>query len=233
MRVLIAFALLASVVCAAPDTQPAGKPWIGIITQDYTSDSNPKCGAAVSSVEPDSPAAKIGVSVGDLVTMWGGKKIKSKADLEAAIQTSAVGKKYAFGVIRNIDGKNRFAEFPITIVEKVPEVPATPVEAAKKDAFAEAISQHRILKGMSEEQVAKSMDMSKHTVDRGPLGTQGAFMSNRTVTDDADGRHVISWLVRYNGFSAVQHINYPIVRRVSVSFLNGIVVDLVDEKYDF
>jgi serine protease Do len=68
-------------------------------------------GALISQVEPDSPAAKAGVKVGDVITELNGKKMENSGQLQAAISSHRPGDKVTLGIIR--DGKTM--SLPITL----------------------------------------------------------------------------------------------------------------------
>lgn len=68
-------------------------------------------GALISQVEPDSPAAKAGVKVGDVITEMNGKKMENSGQLQAAISAERPGNKVTLNVIR--DGKTM--SLPVTL----------------------------------------------------------------------------------------------------------------------
>ena len=68
-------------------------------------------GALISQVEPDSPAAKAGVKVGDVITELNGKKMENSGQLQAAISAQRPGNKVTLNVIR--DGKTM--SLPVTL----------------------------------------------------------------------------------------------------------------------
>jgi serine protease Do len=68
-------------------------------------------GALVSQVETDSPAAKAGLKVGDVITELNGKKMDNSGQLQAAISAQRPGNKVTLGVMR--DGKS--LNLPITL----------------------------------------------------------------------------------------------------------------------
>ena len=68
-------------------------------------------GALVSQVEPDSPAAKGGLKVGDVITELNGKKMDSSGQLQAAISGHRPGDKITLGIFR--DGKT--TSIPVTL----------------------------------------------------------------------------------------------------------------------
>lgn len=68
-------------------------------------------GALVSQVEADSPAAKAGLKVGDVITELNGRKMDNSGQLQAAISAQRPGNKVTLGVMR--DGKS--VSVPITL----------------------------------------------------------------------------------------------------------------------
>ena len=72
---------------------------------------NSATGALVSQVEPDSPAAKAGVKVGDVITELDGKKVENSGQLQAVVSGRHPGDKVTLGIFR--DGKT--TNIPITL----------------------------------------------------------------------------------------------------------------------
>jgi serine protease Do len=68
-------------------------------------------GALVSQVEPDSPGAKAGLKVGDVITELNGKKMDNSGQLQAAISAQRPGNKVTLLVLR--DGKS--LSLPVTL----------------------------------------------------------------------------------------------------------------------
>ena len=58
-------------------------------------------GALVAYVEPDSPAAKGGIEVGDVITSVNGEAVKESRDLARKIAATAPGTQAKLGVFRN------------------------------------------------------------------------------------------------------------------------------------
>jgi S1-C subfamily serine protease len=71
-------------------------------------------GAIVVGLEPESPAAKGGFLVGDIVTTWGGAPVQSVGDLAERLSTGTVGATARLGVLR---GGNAL-ELDVTIGER-------------------------------------------------------------------------------------------------------------------
>ena len=93
--------------------------WLGILIQDVNRElaesfgmKQPR-GAVVLRVMPDSPAAKAGFKVGDVVVEFNGKKIYHSSDLPLAVGQAEIGSKSNVDVIR--EGKNK--TLTVTIAE--------------------------------------------------------------------------------------------------------------------
>jgi len=88
---------------------------IGNVTRDLAESLGlPKPeGAAVSTVESDSPAAKAGIEVGDVITKLDGRPVEGSADLSRSIRSMKPGSKTTLTVWRS--GKTR--DIPVTIAE--------------------------------------------------------------------------------------------------------------------
>ncbi len=90
---------------------------IGVSISDVTPENatffhlNNASGALISQVEPDSPGAKAGLKVGDVVTQIDGKKVEDAGQLQANIAQQKPGNKVDLGIIR--DGKNETV--PVTL----------------------------------------------------------------------------------------------------------------------
>jgi serine protease Do len=68
-------------------------------------------GALISQVEADSPAAKAGIKVGDVITELNGKKMDNSGQLQAAISAQRPGNKVTLTVMRDGKGLN----LPVTL----------------------------------------------------------------------------------------------------------------------
>jgi serine protease Do len=88
---------------------------IGTVTRDLAESLGlPKPeGAAVSTVESDSPAAKAGIEVGDVITKIDGRAVEGSADLSRSIRSMKPGSKVNLTVWRA--GKSR--DMAVTIAE--------------------------------------------------------------------------------------------------------------------
>jgi serine protease Do len=70
-------------------------------------------GGVVSQVEPDSPAAKAGLQIGDVITEVDGQKVNDAGELQVTIGQKAPGTKIELSVLR--DGKRM--TIPVTLEE--------------------------------------------------------------------------------------------------------------------
>lgn len=96
--------------------------WLGVLIQDVTRElaesfgmDQPR-GALVSKVVPDSPAAKAGVEVGDIILRYQGKQVIYSSDLPPLVGATAVGTRATLEVLRN--GKHKKLSVQI---EELPE----------------------------------------------------------------------------------------------------------------
>ncbi len=113
--------------------------WLGILIQDVNRElaesfgmKQPR-GAVVLRVLPDSPAAKAGFKVGDVVVDFNGKKIMRSSDLPLAVGQAAIDSKAKVTVIR--EGKNK--SLRVTIAELPSEeelAEQRPVEKGKVES---------------------------------------------------------------------------------------------------
>ena len=82
--------------------------WLGVQIQEVTPeiasslglDQNHPTGALVSSVSDDSPAAKAGVKVGDVIEKFSGKTVEKMRDLPRVVAETPIGTKVELGVFR-------------------------------------------------------------------------------------------------------------------------------------
>ena len=82
--------------------------WLGVQIQEVTPeiasslglDQNHPTGALVSSVSDDSPAAKAGVKVGDVIEKFSGKMVEKMRDLPRVVAETPIGTKVELGVFR-------------------------------------------------------------------------------------------------------------------------------------
>ena len=82
--------------------------WLGVQIQEVTPeiagslgmDQNHPIGAMVTSVSDDSPAAKAGVKVGDVIEKFAGKTVEKMRDLPRVVAETPIGTKVDLGVFR-------------------------------------------------------------------------------------------------------------------------------------
>ncbi|PQA52346.1 DegQ family serine endoprotease [Amnimonas aquatica] len=104
------------------DKGKVSRGYLGVAIQEVTKDladayglAKP-AGALISSVEPESPAARAGLKAGDVVTEFDGKPITLSAELPQAIGRAKVGSVYSLGIFRD-----RKAQQLKVAIEPLPE----------------------------------------------------------------------------------------------------------------
>ncbi|HEV2673847.1 MAG TPA: DegQ family serine endoprotease [Aliidongia sp.] len=105
--------------------------WLGVQIQEVTPeianslglDQNHPAGALVSSVSADSPAAKAGVKVGDVIEKFNGKTVEKMRDLPRIVAETPIGTKVDLGVFR----KGEHTSLPTTI-EKLDDAKVASVD---------------------------------------------------------------------------------------------------------
>ncbi|HWX55055.1 MAG TPA: Do family serine endopeptidase [Verrucomicrobiae bacterium] len=109
--------------------------YIGVSISDVTPENakffhmDKTAGAVISQVEADSPGAKAGLKVGDVITEVDGKKVSDAGELQATISGKHPDTKVALDVLR--DGKN--VSVPVTLQE---------IGDRRDHADAEAVREH-------------------------------------------------------------------------------------------
>jgi membrane-associated protease RseP (regulator of RpoE activity) len=91
-----------------PATQPAAKAYFGVAIDQAATTFDGK-GLAILRVEPNSPAAVIGLAAGDRLTSLDGKPLKSQDDLAAVLATKKPGDKVEVVAVR-AQGKDGLPE---------------------------------------------------------------------------------------------------------------------------
>jgi putative serine protease PepD len=101
----VGFAIPSSKAKTVAEQLKAGKkvshPFLGVNVIDAQGGN----GALISSVQPGSPAAKLGLQQGDIVTRLGDKEVNDSDDLVSAVQTGKVGDRVELTYVRNGDQK--------------------------------------------------------------------------------------------------------------------------------
>ena len=93
--------------------------WLGVQIQEVTPeiasslgmDQNHPIGAMVTTVTDDSPAAKAGVKVGDVIEKFAGKTVEKMRDLPRVVAETPIGTKVELGVFR----KGEHVTLPVTV----------------------------------------------------------------------------------------------------------------------
>ncbi|MBI5462337.1 MAG: DegQ family serine endoprotease [Gammaproteobacteria bacterium] len=81
--------------------------WLGVLIQDVTRElaqsfgMKKPMGALVSKVLPDSPGAKGGIQVGDVILEFNGREVNNSANLPPIVGSTPVGKEIQVKVLRN------------------------------------------------------------------------------------------------------------------------------------
>ena len=113
----VGFAIPIDIAKAVADKIVAGEStdagFLGVGGADATGN---RAGAAITSVEAGSPAAKAGITDSDVVTAVDGQKVASMIDLAAAVRTKAPGEEISLTLVRN--GKERTVA--VTLVAAAP-----------------------------------------------------------------------------------------------------------------
>lgn len=124
--------------------------WLGVKIQSVTEDIADSVGVAentgalVSSVTPDSPAAKAGIEAGDVVTKFDGKDISSTRGLPRIVSQTPIGKQVDVEVLRK--GQKKVFKVVIGRLQEEPE-PDDP--AKSKERNPDAIQPGKALIGMT------------------------------------------------------------------------------------
>jgi len=134
--------------------------WLGVMVQEVNRDLaesfglDRPSGALVAEVQDDSPAAKAGVKVGDVILSLNGQSIESSSDLPHRIGILNPGDKAQLGIVR--EGKRR------TLDIRIGELPSEDDALLAKGGQGEARSNNRLgvsVAELSAEQ-RKSMDIA-------------------------------------------------------------------------
>ncbi|MCI0402099.1 MAG: PDZ domain-containing protein [Acidobacteria bacterium] len=91
-----------------------GRAWLGVTLTDVTAEKARELrlageyGALVESVVEESPAAKAGIEKGDVITSFGGERVRSVAQLRRMVRETPAGRKLSVEVMRG--GQSRTME---------------------------------------------------------------------------------------------------------------------------
>ena len=119
------------VVSQLKATGHVARGWLGVLIQDVTRElaesfgMNKPMGALVAQVMDNSPAAKAGLKVGDVIVEFNGTKIIDSSKLPPLVGRAKIGEKSDIKVIRN--GKER------TLTVKIGELPSEEQLASTED----------------------------------------------------------------------------------------------------
>jgi len=166
--------------------------WLGILIQDVTRElaesfgmAKP-IGALVAKVLPDSPAARAGFQVGDIVVEYNGREVGSSSALPPMVGSSPLGKKAEVKIIRN--GKALHLKVAIS------ELPSED-ELAQSDG-----SEQGVVKVKRVAMVVSDLrDEDRQQLDE---GINGGVVVESTVKDGAAtqaGIHVGDVILKLNG----------------------------------
>ncbi|RRQ21196.1 DegQ family serine endoprotease [Thiohalobacter thiocyanaticus] len=104
--------------------------WLGVLIQEVTRDlaqsfglDKPQ-GALVSKVVPDSPAAKAGLQVGDIILEFNGRQVIRSRNLPHIVGSTPVGKRAEVRILR--DGKRRTLQVTLGELEDDQQAAAEP-----------------------------------------------------------------------------------------------------------
>lgn len=126
-----------------------GRAWLGVTLSDINAEKarelklSGEYGALVESVVDDSPAAKAGVQEGDVITGFGGERVRSVAHLTRLVRETPAGRKASLEVVRggqsqtlDVSLEARRMHFAMPEIAVAPRVHVSPrVEAAPMPRF--------------------------------------------------------------------------------------------------
>jgi serine protease Do len=182
--------------------------WLGVLIQDVTRDlaesfgmATP-AGALVAQVVPESPAAKAGVQVGDVIVEFAGKEIATSAMLPPLVGSSEIGERMSMKVLR--DGKLRTLNVEIEALPEEPGVQSPPPKAPEKSGFSSellGISADEIAPEQREALGAPAGGVVITDVNSGPAEEAGlaagdvlSMLNQQQITDLASLRRAIEGL---------------------------------------
>ena len=126
-----------------------GRAWLGVTVSDINAEKarelklGGEYGALVESVAEESPAAKAGVQEGDVITGFGGERVRSVAHLTRLVRETPAGRKMSLEVMRGGQSRTfdvaleaRRMHFAMPEIAAVPRVHVSPrVEVAPMPRF--------------------------------------------------------------------------------------------------
>lgn len=126
-----------------------GRAWLGVTLSDINAEKarelklSGEYGALVESVVEESPAAKAGVQQGDVITGFGGERVRSVAHLTRLVRETPAGRKMSLEVMRGGQSRTfdvaleaRRMHFAMPEIAAVPRVHVSPrVEVAPMPRF--------------------------------------------------------------------------------------------------
>jgi len=181
--------------------------WLGILIQDVNRElaesfgmDHPE-GAVVLKVMPDSPAAKAGLQVGDVVIEYNGKRIHQSSDLPLEVGRTPIGKTVPVTVIR--EGKRKtlkvtIAELPAEeeLAEKTGQTHPDKVKTDRLGLVVEKLSD-----AQRKKLGAGKRGVLVRKVIKGPAREAGVhpgdvilMINNKDVTDPAQFRKLVKAL---------------------------------------
>lgn len=86
-------------------------PWLGVSAKTKQVENDSLSGAEIADVVPGSPAAKAGLSEGDVVVRVGDREVTEQAELTVAVMSQQIGRTVDFQVVRS----GRKVTIPVTL----------------------------------------------------------------------------------------------------------------------
>ncbi|MFF3566272.1 trypsin-like peptidase domain-containing protein [Nocardia jiangxiensis] len=86
-------------------------PWLGVSAKTKQVENDTLSGAAIADVVANSPAAKAGLTEGDVVVKVGDREVTEQAELTVAVMSQQIGQKVDFQIVR--DGRQ--VTIPVTL----------------------------------------------------------------------------------------------------------------------
>jgi serine protease Do len=115
-----------------PFATPRGASFIGVMVQEIDSERaralklREEAGVEITRVEPDSPAEKAGLRVGDVILDWNGSRIEGMEQFSRLVRETPPGREVKLDYIRN--GAQQSAMFKIGMRRPVSPIPPAPPE---------------------------------------------------------------------------------------------------------